>query len=67
MDTAREAGVRPLKVMLTTYANKGLAILDGLFAALEEGKDKKQATPKTKNPTAKKPAAKKPAAPKKKP
>ena len=65
---AREAGVRPLQVMATSYAKQGLALLDGFFAALEEGTEKKKAAVKKviAKKTATKPVAKK-AAPKKKP
>ena len=37
---AKAAGVRPLEVMATTYLKQGMGLLDGMLAALEEGKDK---------------------------
>ena len=37
---AKAAGVRPLEVMATTYLKQGMGLLDGMLAALEEGKEK---------------------------
>lgn len=37
---AKAAGVRPLQVMAETYVKKGMGVIDGLLAALEDGNGK---------------------------
>ena len=38
---AREAGIRPLQAMASSYAKAGMGILDSLLSALEEGSKEK--------------------------
>ena len=34
---ARAAGLRPLQVMMAAYAKRGMAVIEGVLSALEEG------------------------------
>jgi hypothetical protein len=39
-DRARAAGLRPVRMMLTSYLNQGLSMVDGLLESLEGSKKK---------------------------
>jgi len=39
-DKARAAGLRPVRMMLTSYLNQGLSMVDGLLNSMEDPKKK---------------------------
>ena len=39
---ARKAGLRPIRMMATAYIQQGLAMIDGLLGAFDDGDEKKK-------------------------
>lgn len=39
-DRARAAGLKPVRMMLTSYLNQGLSMIDGLLDSMEDPKKK---------------------------